>query len=697
MRKRTILSFISIFMILCLLPVSCASSSGKTETEEVNASIEGTEKSSSGLTGKFTSVISGWISDEEARTTVVPSSDQMPSTYSSEDYIFNADDYVSVSINLSSLKSSYLDGAVTVEEKKKKTTITITEDGKYNIVLSGESMKGVTVVSENSDYMLTLDGVSITSCDGSDEQALKMKSTTTCFMVLMGENSLTGCTETETNAVKAAGSLVITGDGILNVYAVTKNGIVSDDVIVINSGNISVTLDSTTSGGTGIKSVNGYVQNGGSVTVTGLNMTQGMENKGIKVDGDEEETEYGRGKGYILINGGEIVINTSGKGISAGFDPTEDGDTSSSVNDPSADVYINNGLITVNTYAAVREDSTPEANDGVSPEGIEGKRSLTINGGKIIVNTTDDSLNSSEDGNAAITINGGLVYAHSSENDAVDSNGTITVTGGVLIALGTGVPEGGIDCDSDSRFTYTGGTVIAMGGTNQNPLSSSSTGYYLYSGMSMNISGGFDFGGMTPPGGFGGETFTKPENLAGGEAMTPPDLPSGDTFAFQKPQGDDSSVPAKPEGDDSSQSEKPEGVPEMPQNGFGGGKGPMEESKGQGEDEIPSLPDGVIPEKSEGKFEGFQMGGSLSSGETIALLDGEGNVILAFTLPQSTVSSSILIASDALGEGTYTLSKAASVQSEYSFASSLSFGSTEVAVESSESVRVSEKGTKVNL
>lgn len=696
MRKRTILSFISIILIFSLLPVSCASSSGKTETEEAKADIEETGEAVSGLTGTFTSVISGWISDEEAKATVVPSSDQMPSTYNSEDYIFNADDYESVSIDLSSLSESYLDGAVTVEEKKKKTTITISGEGKYNIILSGESGKGVTVVSENSDYMLTLDGVRVTSSDGSDEQALKLKSTTTCFMVLVGESSLTGCTETETNAVKAAGSLVITGDGTLNVYAVTKNGIVSDDVIVVNSGSVNVTLDSTTSGGTGIKPVNGYVQNGGSVTVTGLNMTEGMENKGIKVDGDEEETEYGKGKGYVLINGGEIVINTSGKGISAGFDTTEDGDTSSSVNDPSADVYINNGLITVNTYATPREDSTPEANDGVSPEGIEGKRSVTINGGKIIINTTDDSLNASEDGKAAVTINGGLVYAHSSANDAVDSNGTVTINGGVLIALGSDVPEGGIDCDSDSRFTYTGGTVIAMGGTNQHPSSSSSTGYYLYSGMSMNVGGGFDFGGMTPPEGFDGESFTKPENLPEGEDVTPPD---GDTMTPPSlPSGDsDTSAPGKPEDGDSAAPEKPEGVPEMPRNGFGGGKGGRGGSDPVNTGEIPSLPDGTTAGMPDGGFGGFQSRGSLSSGDTLTLLDESGNVILAFTVPENAVSSSVFIASDALGEGTYTLSAASDVESEYAFASALSFGNVSVTVDSSSSVTVTEKGTAVTL
>ncbi len=666
---------ITSLLILCLISASCA-----TAKTEVSVGEETGRAAESGLTGEYSSVISGWITDDEARATVIPAEDQMPSTYNAEDYAFDISGYTEVLIDLSSPGESYNGGSVTVEEKKKKTTITVNDGGLYNIVLTGESEKGVTVVSDGNDFVLTLRDVNIVSAADSDEQALKMKSSTTCFLVLEGENTLTGCSGTETNAVKASGSLVITGEGSLSVCAVTKNGIVSDDVIVINGGTVNVTLDSTTSGGTGIKSVNGYVQNAGVVSITGLNMTEGMENKGIKVDGDEEETEYGKGKGYILINGGEITINTSGKGITAGFDSTEDGDTSSSENDPSADVFINNGLITVTTYATPREDTSVEADDGVSPEGIEGKRSVTINGGKIIVNTTDDCINASEDGKASVTVNGGLVYAHSSMNDAVDSNGTITVSGGILIALGSDVPEGGIDCDSDSRFTYTGGTIIALGGTNQLPQSSSSTGYYLSSGMSLNMGGGFGGPDMTPPEGFDASSFTRPDDILSlpeGETMTPPEKPEGDTSA--------SSIPGKPSDDAN--------APGMPQNGFGGRGGMNFDFRNM--EEVPSLPDGTAPDMPQGGFGGM---GSLSTGDTLTLLSGDGTVVLAFTVPEGCSASSVLIASDALGEGTWTLSTSSSVvESEYTFASSLSLGNVRVDVDSSSSVSVTERAASISL
>ena len=668
---------IASLLIVCLLAVSCA-----TAKTEVSAEEETARTVESGLTGEYSSVISGWITDDEARATVIATEDQMPAVYNASDFEFDINDYTEVLIDLSSLDESYNDGAVTVEEKKKKTTITVNGDGLYNIVLTGESGKGVTVVSEENDFVLTLRNVTITSSSDSDEQALKTKSTTTCFLVLEGENTLTGCSGTETNAVKASGSLVIEGDGTLNVNATTKNGIVSDDVIVVNGGTINVTLDSTTSGGTGIKPVNGYVQNAGVVNITGLNMTEGMENKGIKVDGDENETEYGKGKGYILINGGEITINTSGKGISAGFDSTEDGDTSSSVNDPSADVYINNGLITITTYATPREDSSSDANDGVSPEGLEGKRSVTINGGKIVINSTDDSINASEDGKASVTINGGLVYAHSSQNDALDSNGTITVNGGILIALGSDVPEGGIDCDSDSRFTYTGGTIIALGGTNQLPLSSSSTGFYLSSGMSMNIGGGFDGGNMTPPEGFDASSFTKPDDmpaLSEGETMTPPEKPEGEASSSDIPQ-----MPSDTQNGN---------APQIPQGGFGGRGGMNFGFQNNGE--APSLPDGTQPEIPQGGFGGM---GSLSAGDTLTLLSSDGSIVLAFTVPEDCSTSSVFVASDALGEGTWTLSSSASVvESEYTFASSLALGNVMVNVESSSLVAVTEKSTSISL
>ena len=679
----------NLVLLICIVAlVSCASNkqviaSGSSEVVETSTTV--TSGVTAGVSGALTATgtISGWISDEQAMQTVTPTADQMPATYNAADYEFNIEDYTAVEIDLSNLAESYADGDITVEAKKKVVKITLGSAKKYNLIFTGESSVGVTITSETNDFVLTLQDVSITSQDASDEQALKTKSTTTCFVVLKGTNTITGCTDstgaTQTNAIKASGSLVITGDGTLNVTANTKNGIVSDDVIVVQSGNVNVTLNSETSAGTGIKPVNGYVQNGGTVTVTGLNMTEGCENKGIKVDGDETESEYGAGKGYILINGGAITINTSGKGMSAGFDTSEDGDLTSSVNDPLADVFINNGLIYVTTYATPREDTYASDgtsnDDGVSPEGIEGKHSVVINGGKIIVNTTDDCINASIDGEATIIINDGLIYANSSDNDAIDCNGTIVINGGIVIALGSDMPEGGLDCDTDSLFTYTGGTIIAMGGTNQIPSSSSTTGYVIYSGTSMNMGGfgGGNFGGFGGnTGNFGGGNFGgrggfdgnfngnfdgNLDNSNGNTNMTKPD------DAPEKPENMPTDMPEM--GDNTNTAEKMEkpsadasngtNPPDMPGNGFDG--------------------------SFNGSFGGF--GTSSSEGTTLAVLDSNGNVVLAFAVPAGSSTSSILIASDAFTSGstvTYT-SNATITSSEYTFADALALGSVSVELE----------------
>ncbi len=483
MKANTIL--ISIVLIVSLFCVSCSFDSLNALDSSDDTHVRNNSSSSTGISGVYTGYISSWLSDSEAKETKTPGSTEVPLSYNSGDFELSIDDFTEVDIDLSNCEESYLDGAITLVVKNKKIVITNTTANKYNIVLSGESEKGVTVKSASSDIAITLSSLSITSLSTSGEQALNisMDYKSRCLLILEEESVLTGCTEEEANAIKCDGSLIIEGEGSLEVYAKTKNGIVSDNTVVINSGTINIDLDSSTSAGTGIKSAYGYVQNAGSVTITGLNYTEGSENKGIKVEGineDEGEIEYGKGKGYVLINGGELTIKTTGKGITASFDPDEDGDTENSTYDPSADIFINNGLITITTLATPREDSSSSSNDGVSPEGIEGKNSVTINGGKIILNTTDDAINTSLKG-SKITINGGLIYAHSTLNDAVDTNGTITITGGTLISFGAGTPEGGIDSDSDSNFIYTGGTVIALGGSNNLPGGSGSSGYYFTS------------------------------------------------------------------------------------------------------------------------------------------------------------------------------------------------------------------------
>ena len=168
-----------------------------------------------------------------------------------------------------------------------------------------------------------------------------------------------------------------------------------------------------------------------------------------------------------MINGGYIDITSVAKGITAGWDIDEDAETSSTSDDPSPYVEINNGVITITTTGTPYEYVSAGTTVSCSPEGIEGKSDLTINSGYLTINTTDDALNAGE----AIVINGGYIYCVSSDNDAIDANGTLTIAGGVIVAIGASVPEGAFDCDQNT-FAIKGGTFVGIGGALSTPTAS---------------------------------------------------------------------------------------------------------------------------------------------------------------------------------------------------------------------------------
>ena len=122
-------------------------------------------------------------------------------------------------------------------------------------------------------------------------------------------------------------------------------------------------------------------------------------------------------------------------------------------------------MVTIITTGEIYEYSEE---DSLSPEGIEAKNKLVINGGIIQVSANDDALNAG----SAIEINGGYIFCQSRAADAIDSNGIIKITGGTTIALGSNAPEMGIDCDTAENFSYLGGTLIAISGVDVLPRAS---------------------------------------------------------------------------------------------------------------------------------------------------------------------------------------------------------------------------------
>lgn len=411
------------------------------------------------------------------------------------------------------LPSSYTftDKAVTGKDGIIKIT---NEDGiSYNYIITGEDLTSITV-SSDVPYMLTVADVNVSAAD---TPALILKGDGKCFINLAGTFTLSDSTDNgKKGAVTASSGVIITGDGELNLTANRKHGFKIDGVLRILSGNVTVTTTKAAEGNA-VSVDTHYIQDGGNVTIYATNDTYGSENKGIKVNGTEE-----RESGKLVINGGRLTIESVDKGITAGWMLAEDAETETTEDDPDPSLYINNGVVTITTSGTIYEVSDEES---LSPEGIEAKNNLIINGGLIQVSTTDDALNAG----SLIEINGGMVFCQSRNADAVDSNGEIRINGGTLIALGSNAPETGIDCDFSGNFTYTGGTVIAVSGGNNNaPESDETTGCTILETITGSSFALKDSNGTTII------AYTVPEGHSSASAVliAADEITKGNTYSF---------------------------------------------------------------------------------------------------------------------------------------------------------------------
>lgn len=398
---------------------------------------------------------------------------------SDPDDAYNKSNFKSgVTINLNTGAATYTGSAdassITVKQDDNGITVKSTLKEQIFIELSGMFEGTFTVDSTEKGYVVILNGTSITAKDG---PALYLASKKRAFIVANEgtKNILTDSAERSANTKKGAvyvkGALVIADDdgdtnyGSIVVNGGYKHGIYSDDYIRITGGDVSVYITARDA----VRCVNGFIMDDGNLKIVGTGSTTDEESKGIKVDG--EESEKYAGEGFIVINGGNINITTVSKGITAGFKVDEDAETETYADDPNPYVTINGGNITITTtgkpYEYYLADGTKV---NCSPEGIESKTDLTINGGNIKLRCPDDAINAA----VSITINGGVIDVISSGNDAIDSNGSFTINGGTIYAIGSGDPETAFDCDN-FPLIFNGGTIFGCGGSNTTTPSTDST------------------------------------------------------------------------------------------------------------------------------------------------------------------------------------------------------------------------------
>lgn len=364
-------------------------------------------------------------------------------------------------------------------------------------LLSGTGQGQLTIYGTNR-HQLILNNLSLSCSDG---PAINNQCKKSCFVALVGTNSLTdGSTyatsdEDRKAAFFSEGQMIFSGAGSLTVKGNYKHAIASDDYIQFTAGTGTLSL---TAAADGIHANDGVYFDGGTFAIAAeadgiqCDTAEIIINEGaitITKAGDKGITAYGD----ITINGGVIRISSEYKCIKAG--KKENNKIVSAGN-----ITINGGDIQAicNGTSSGGGGGGPwgggSSSDSSSPEAIEAKGTITINGGYVYAYSSDDAINAAGD----MTINDGFVMAHSTGNDGMDANGNLYIKGGLVYVIGARSPELAIDANTEGgkKLYITGGTIIAVGdleggtsisgGTCKYTTSWTATSWYaLYNGNTL--------------------------------------------------------------------------------------------------------------------------------------------------------------------------------------------------------------------
>lgn len=449
--------------------------------------------------------------------------------FSKKDSDCGYDEKTAEKIDLSDGLSDMVSDKVTVSGN----TVTIKDEGEY--IISGSLSNGQIIVdAEKSDKIkIVLNGVEIHSASSA---AIYVKKADKVFVTLAdgSENILSTDGEyvnIDENNIDAAifskDDITFNGNGSLTVSSASGHGIVSKDDVkftggeyVINSAShgisgkdrvyISNGKYNITSGKDCIHSSNSSDETLGNILILGGELTLVSTGDGIdggnivQIEGGEISVISGGGAesagkansdsddisdkgikadGAIVVNGGNITLNTADDGLHAG-----------------GAIEINGGTFNIRTGDdGIHSDSEVNIFNGEieiseSYEGIEGVK-VNIDGGKINVVASDDGINAAGDISSqaeavsigfggggrgdrgdmggfgggmmdgsneyGISISDGYIYINA-EGDGIDSNGFLVVSGGETYVDGpVSSANGALDYGTGAQIT--GGIVVAVG------------------------------------------------------------------------------------------------------------------------------------------------------------------------------------------------------------------------------------------
>lgn len=294
------------------------------------------------------------------------------------------------------------------------TIITITSAGTYSI--SGTLDDGQIIVDtdDKETVKLVLNGAAI-SCSTSAPISVINAEKTVITLAGGTENTVTDGSayifeDLESNDPNAAifskDDLTINGAGSLTVNARYNNGIQSKDELRITGGTITVTAVND-----GIKGKDAVAIRDGIITIE-------AGGDGIQSTNDEDAE-----KGYVAIECGTIITTAGTDGIQAETGVLISGGT----------IAISSGGGSTNSSSATtpgRWDGGTTADEGdtsSSAKGIKAGVAVTITGGTITVDSSDDAVHS----NGSITIGGGTIVLASGD-DGMHADASLEINGGGL-------------------------------------------------------------------------------------------------------------------------------------------------------------------------------------------------------------------------------------------------------------------------
>ena len=378
-------------------------------------------------------------------------------------------------------------GIVSIDGNKVTADNTGTTE-KVQYELTGSTSNGFFKIYSNNKQAIVLDGVSITNPAGA---AINNQCKKRSFVVVNGTNKLndgvnytqTLENEDEKAAFFSEGQVIFSGDGTLEVNAVGKAGITSDDYLHF-MGSPTISVKSTV--GHAIRGKDAVIVSDGTLNLEATaNMKKGIASDSlvvftggkttIKVSGgtayDDEDKEYKAASGiksdqFFVMAGGKLDITSTGqgaKGINTDKDAYFQGGELriqvSGTKFNGTDTKSAKGIkVDGNIYISDGELIVTSANH----EAVEAEGRVEITGGTLYAKAKDDAINSG--GEMAIT--GGRVCAWSTGNDGLDANGNLFLEGGILYAVGSRTPEVGVDANTEKGFRLyvNGGTLFVIGG-----------------------------------------------------------------------------------------------------------------------------------------------------------------------------------------------------------------------------------------